>query len=114
MIGFNLVARTALGTGLAVASVSAVLAGPWLTTNWLDSDLTRERCLEKAESAIRAAGFQLAQRTPQSRFGVTDGKQTNQHVERIMIIFELKIFRSTLREYIPHESRSLEKKSVGN
>jgi hypothetical protein len=63
-----------LGLGLIVSAtvVSAALAGPWVTTNWKNTNLSQEECLEQAGRAIRAGGFEPLQSSQYSRFGGLD------------------------------------------
>lgn len=60
-----------LGLGLIVsaAAVSTALAGPWVTTNWKNTNLSQEECLEQVGRAIRAGGFEPLQSSQYSRFG---------------------------------------------
>ena len=57
---------------LLLSIVTPALAGPAVSTKWLDLTVTQDVCLSKAEAATRTAGFDNLERTQQSRYGTAD------------------------------------------
>jgi hypothetical protein len=64
----------AYGVGLAVAAVSAftmasaAVAGPAVTTQWTDTNLSQDECLERAERALQDTRYGRIEKVGQSRF----------------------------------------------
>jgi hypothetical protein len=59
--------------GLAAFGLTAqALAGPAVATRWQQVTGSQNECLQKAEDAIRRAGFGKIERTQQSRYGSLD------------------------------------------
>jgi hypothetical protein len=64
----SIAAGLLLGAAAVLAATSAQ-AGPAVTTQWTETTLTQEECLERAENAVGKAGFGQLERVGQSRFG---------------------------------------------
>jgi hypothetical protein len=61
----------AFGLGLACSVFASVAqAETIITTQWENTKLTQDKCLEHAEAAIRAAGFKTLPHTPTTRHGM--------------------------------------------
>lgn len=48
------------------------MAGPAVATRWQQVQVSQDECLDRAEDAIRRAGFRRLERTQQSRYGSLD------------------------------------------
>jgi hypothetical protein len=65
-----------LGLALAgLASATGAHAFTAITTQWDETELSQNECLDHAEAAIRQAGFRALDHTKQSRHGI-DGNYT--------------------------------------
>jgi hypothetical protein len=64
--------KTFAGSAALLAGIfsfgSTALAGPAVTTNWQETTLSFQECLQRGESAMRSAGFGRFERTGQSVF----------------------------------------------
>lgn len=61
-------------SSLLLASLAgpAAEAGPALASRWLETQMSQEACLARAEQALRKSGFSAIEATRESRYGVND------------------------------------------
>ena len=64
--------RWLAGAALLASTAVPAVAGPAVATRWQQVKGSQEECLERAEDAIRRAGFGRLERTQQSRYGSTE------------------------------------------
>jgi hypothetical protein len=64
--------RWLIGAAAVLGSGAQAWAGPAVATRWQQVKGSQEECLERAEDAIRRAGFGRVERTQQSRYGSTE------------------------------------------
>jgi hypothetical protein len=65
----RVIATLGLGLCAFAAAASPALAGPAVSTRWQNVTISQPECLERAEQAITASGFEDLERTEQSRYG---------------------------------------------
>lgn len=64
--------KSLLAAGIAIACLALATgarADTAITTQWKDITLSQERCLDRAEEAIRGGGFKTLPHTKESRHG---------------------------------------------
>jgi hypothetical protein len=57
---------------LAALAETGAQAGPALASRWLETRMSQEACLARAEQALRKSGFSAIEPTRESRYGVNN------------------------------------------
>jgi hypothetical protein len=56
-------------TALVAAVVRPAITGPALASHWLQTTMTQESCLRRAEESLHRSGFRTIEPTRDSRYG---------------------------------------------